>query len=334
MPIEEKDALVDALRSAVDELRAFCLSREVDLDAISKLRQFEWIEALKDITDMLMLSEDETQSFLAKAALVDRLFKAILPDVRANEFGGMRKAIRVIMDRIAEANGRPDVSGVMAQVEQLLDESVAANAYLIQGKERESLMDLSKVDWDALREMFSSGRQRTAAQKLRSLLSAQITRLTRLNPTRVDFLERFQKLLADYNAGSMNVQVYFAELVRLSQALTREEARALSQGLNEEQLAVFDLITRPGPDLTPDEEIQVKRVAEELLAILKKGKLVIDWRKEQRTRAAVRIAVEESLDRLPDKFTKQIYAQKCDAVYQHVFDSYFDDGHSVYDRAA
>ena len=38
------------------------------------------------------------------------------------------------------------------------------------------------------------------------------------------------------------------------------------------------------------------------------------------TRAAVRVAVEETLDRLPEKFTRQIYAQKCDAVYQHVFD--------------
>jgi type I restriction-modification system DNA methylase subunit len=56
--------------------------------------------------------------------------------------------------------------------------------------------------------------------------------------------------------------------------------------------------------------------------------------KEQRTRAAVRVAVEEALDRLPDKFTRQICAQKCNAVYQHVFDSYFDDGQSVYDRAA
>ena len=68
--------------------------------------------------------------------------------------------------------------------------------------------------------------------------------------------------------------------------------------------------------------------------ILKRDKLVLDWRKEQATRAAVRVAVEETLDRLPEKFTRQIYAQKCDAVYQHVFDCYWDDGHSVYDLAA
>jgi type I restriction enzyme R subunit len=334
LPIQEKEALIDALRLAVDELRAFCNARDVDLDRITKLRKFEWIEALKDVTDTLMMSDDETQSFLAKAGVVERLFKAILPDPRANEFGEIRKAIRVVMDRIGETNTPPDVSGVMVQVQQLLDESVAANAYLIRGDERESLMDLSKVDWDAVKQMFQGGRQRTAAQKLRSMLSARITNLTRLNPTRVDLLERFQKLLDDYNAGSMNVQTYFEELVALSQALTHEEARALSEGLNEEQLAVFDLITRPGPELSAEEEKQVKRVAEELLTILKRDKLVIDWRKEQRTRAGVRVAVEETLDRLPDKFTRQIYAQKCDAVYQHVFESYFDDGHSVYDKAA
>jgi type I restriction enzyme, R subunit len=97
------------------------------------------------------------------------------------------------MDRIGEAGGRPEVSGVMAQIEQLLDESVAADAYLIGSEERESLMDLSEVHWDAVKAMFKSGRQGTAAQKLRSMLTTRITNLTRLNPTRVDLLQRFQR---------------------------------------------------------------------------------------------------------------------------------------------
>jgi type I restriction enzyme R subunit len=45
----------------------------------------------------------------------------------------------------------------------------------------------------------------------------------------------------------------------------------------------------------------------------------------------VRLAVEESLDELPDKFTTDLYEQKCEVVYQHVFDSYWDNGHSVYE---
>lgn len=334
LPVAEKAALVDELRKAVEEIRQFCQAREVDLDHVARLRQFDWVEALKDISDQLMLSDQETSSFLERATRVERLFKAILPDERANEFASIRKVIRVVMDRIAAAEGRPDLSSVMAQVEQLLDESVAANAYLIGSDEAKSLMDLSQVDWDSVKAMFAGGRQRTAAQRLRSMLSARITRLTRLNPTRVDLIDRFQRLLDDYNAGSLNVQQYFAELVKLSHSLDQEEARTLSAGLNEEQLAIFDLLTRPGPELSTDEEKQVKLVAEELLTILKHEKLVLDWRKEQQTRAGVRMAVEQALDRLPDKYARPIYAQKCDVVYQHVFDSYWDDGHSVYDQAA
>src|SRR5947207_8477187 len=115
---------------------------------------------------------------MARSTRLVRLYKAILPDERANEFAPIRKVIRVVMDRIGEAGGRPEVSGVMAQIEQLLDESVAANAYLIGSEERKSLMDLSEVDWDNVQAMFASGRQRTAAQKLRSMLTARITNLT------------------------------------------------------------------------------------------------------------------------------------------------------------
>ena len=151
---------------------------------------------------------------------------------------------------------------------------------------------------------------------------------------RVDLVERFEKLVADYNAGSMNTDTFFQELLAFKKALTAEEARALSEELDEEHLAVFDLLMRPSPDLSEAEKVQVKKVADELLSTLKRGKLVLDWRKQQTTRAAVRVAIEETLDRLPDVFERQIYAQKCDAVYQHVFDSYWDDGHSVYALAA
>jgi hypothetical protein len=51
LPVEEKDALVDALREAVEEIRRFRDARDVDLDSITTLRQFEWVEALKDTLD-------------------------------------------------------------------------------------------------------------------------------------------------------------------------------------------------------------------------------------------------------------------------------------------
>jgi type I restriction enzyme R subunit len=333
VPVEEKGALVDALREAVNDLRAFCAERDVDLDTLARLKGFELVGAGKRTVEMLMVDDDEKIAFLSRAALVDRIYKAILPDTRANEFSRLRAVSKFLADGIAAYTERPDVSGVLGRVHQLLDESVAAEEYLIPESDAEALFDLGTVDWVGLEEAFKQGRPRTAAQRLRSLLSARITALVRLNPVRVDLVERFEKLVDDYNAGSINTEKFFQELLKFSKTLTEEEARSLAEGLTEEQLAIFDLLMRPAPELSEDEKAQVKRVAEELLGILKREKIVLDWRKEQSTRAAVRVAVEETLDRLPEKFTRQLYAQKCDAVYQHVFDSYWDDGRSIYTAA-
>ncbi len=334
VPVEEKGALIEAVREAVDDLRAFCLERDVDLDALGRLKGFELVGAGKRTIEMLMVDDDEKIAFLSRASLVDRIYKAILPDKRANEFSRVRAVSKFLADGIAAYTERTDVSGVLGRVEQLLDESVAAHEYLIPESEAEALFDLGAVDWKGLEDAFKQGRPRTAAQRLRSLLSARIAALVRLNPVRVDLVERFEKLVAEYNAGTMNTETFFQELLAFSKTLTEEEARALSEGLSEELLAIFDLLMRPAPPLSEAEQAQVKRVAEELLTILKRDKIVLDWRKQQGTRASVRVAIEETLDRLPEAFTRQLYAQKCDAVYQHVFDSYWDDGHSVYDRAA
>ncbi len=334
VPVEEKGALVDALSEAVGDLRAFCAAREVDLDALAGLTGFELVAEGKRTVELLMVDDDEKIAFLSRTALVDRLYKAILPDTRANQFSRLRAVSKFLADGIAAYTERPDVGSVLGRIQQLLDESVAAQEYVIPRTDAEALFDLGAVDWTGLQDAFKQGRPRTAAQRLRTLLAARITALVRLNPSRVDLVERFEKLVANYNAGSINTETFFQELLSFSASLSTEEARALSENLNEEQLAIFDLLMRPAPDLSDEEHAQVKRVAEELLAVLKRDKIVLDWRKEQATRAAVRVAVEETLDRLPEKFTRQLYAQKCDAVYQHVFDSYWDDGHSIYEHVA
>ena len=167
---------------------------------------------------------------MSRASLLDRLYKAILPDKRANEFSRVRAVAKFLADGIASYTERPDVSGVLGRVEQLLDESVAAEEYLIPKSEAEALFDLAAVDWQGLEEAFKQGRPRTAAERLRSLLSARITALVRLNPVRVDLVERFENLVVEYNEGSKNTEQFFQELLKFGKDLTHEEARSLPKG--------------------------------------------------------------------------------------------------------
>lgn len=61
---------------------------------------------------------------------------------------------------------------------------------------------------------------------------------------------------------------------------------------------------------------------------------MLDWRKRQQSRAVVQLAIAETLDQLPQSYSAEIYEQKCDRVYQHIYDSYQDRGKNIYTVAA
>lgn len=75
-------------------------------------------------------------------------------------------------------------------------------------------------------------------------------------------------------------------------------------------------------------------VTHDLLDSLKREKLVLDWCKRRQSRALVRLAIEERLDQLPDRYLRELYQQKCEVVYQHVYDVYVEPGRSVYAQLA
>ncbi len=87
-------------------------------------------------------------------------------------------------------------------------------------------------------------------------------------------------------------------------------------------------------ELTEKERNEVKRVARDLLATLKREKLGLDWRKRQETRAQVLVAIQDVLDKgLPRVYTKAMFDEKVREIYQHVYDSYYGQGRGVYASA-
>jgi type I restriction enzyme R subunit len=221
----------------------------------------------------------------------------------------------------------------MNDVEAVLNKSIAADGYVMPPVSDDPLrfIDLSQVDFEALKAKFDTGRKTTEAQKLRAKIAGTLAKMVTLNRTRMDFLEEFERMIEEYNAGSSNVETFFAKLMVFAKKLSDEDKRGIAEQLSEEELAIFDLLTKPEIRLTKSEEQEVKKAARELLDVLKREKLVLDWKKQQKTRAGVRQAIEKVLDQdLPRAYTPEIYERKCDVVYQHVFESYYGQGKSLY----
>ncbi|MBI4454776.1 MAG: type I restriction endonuclease subunit R [Acidobacteria bacterium] len=334
-PVLSKDRLVELLRAAIERVEAFCSDHGVNADKIREAVKFERVRLIKDAAEAIMVNDQTKRQFLFMVSDAVRLFRAILPDPRGNEFLERRNVVAVIAERIKSLAPQADISGVMDDVEKLLDRSVAAEAYVIghqSGEEKEErYVDLSQIDFEALKERFAVSRKRTETERLRSLVEQTLEKMLRMNRTRVDFRDRLQKMLDEYNSGAINVEIFFKQLLEFAKELNVEEKRAISESLTEEELAIFDLLTKPEMDLTQKERGQLKKVAKDLLGTLKSEKLILDWRKRQQSRAQVLVAIQDVLDKgLPEKFGPELFNGKCELIYQHVYDSYPGEGRGVY----
>jgi type I restriction enzyme R subunit len=339
-PIEDKQALVEALRTLIADARAYCESKGVDVGGIQRASRFERVKLLDDAVEALIATKEEKKAFLFKANQVVRVYKAILPDKAANEVAYDAVIFGVLAQKIRSLSAPADISEVMREVEELLDESIATEGYIIAapvGQELESagLVNLSELDLEALTKRFeSSTHKRTEVEKLTGLIEHRLKHLIKLNHSRMDYLEQFQAMIDEYNSGSQNIEAFFAQLREFTRSLTKEEQRHVAQGLSEEELAIFDILTKPEPTLTKQEEAEVKKVAKTLLQTLKWEKLVLDWRLKQQACAEVQETIAEVFDTLPGTYSKELFDAKRELAYRHIYASYAGAGESIYEQAA
>ena len=157
---------------------------------------------------------------------------------------------------------------------------------------------------------------------------------------RTDFQERYERIVAEYNREKDRVTIErtFEELLKFVQGLDKEESRAVQEGLDEESLAIFDLLRKAdlsGPDIK-----RIKAVAVDLLHTLKAERLHVDqWREKEATRDAVKVAIHDFLysedTGLPtDAYSDDEVTVRTDEIFRHVFRVYPTLPSPYYDTSA
>ena len=333
-PVKPKAELIRELEAAIAVIERVCEENDADIRKIADSDRLMQIKYIGDATDALLVNDETKRRYLALASQVDKLFKAILPDPDAKKYADTCSVIRVIAERIKSIIGTDvDIGDVKKKIEDLLNETVEVIGYIKEGKSPygKKRIDLSKIDFEALKKKFDKGKKKnTQVAMLEAVIRGKLEKLVRLNKLRAGLLESFQKMIAEYNSGSMNIEKLFEELLDFVKMLDEEEQRGIKENLSEEELALFDLLKKP--KLIEKETAQVRLASKSLIKKLKTEKLVLDWRRKQQTRAEVLFTIETTLDEmLPKSYTPEAYQEKCTAVYQHVYDSYYGDGKSVYD---
>ncbi len=199
---------------------------------------------------------------------------------------------------------------------------IAIKAPVPTGNDLKKLFDLSSIDFDKLADLFHQGSKKTATEVLRGKAERKARDLASRNPTRAGLLERLQALIDSYNTGSFDIEKLFEQLIRFVGDMDQEERRHVRENLTEDELTIFDILTKPDPKLTKAQEVQVKKIARELLSKLKRDKLILDWRTKEQAKAAVRETIREELDGLPEVYERRLWEEKVERTYQFVFEHY------------
>ena len=331
-PVKDKNQLVQELRQSVDAATAFCEAHGVMLAEMEQLSAggLERLQAIADALNALISPDSLRRDFFAHERLVSTLYKAVKPDPVVLEFASRVASLSTIAEAIrAKLNPNPpDITQVLTGINTLLDNSITGHTIRVEGP---PALDLSKINFEALAKRFEKSKYKnTELEVLKAAIRAKLEKMVELNRTRADFSEKFEELIESYNAGSRTIEALYQELLALSNSLNEEEQRHVRENMTEEELVIFDILTRPSPELGAEERAEVKKVARELLERLK-ALLVLNWRQKSTARSQLKLTIEDTLDTgLPRAYPPELYRQKCTAVFEHVFESYPERNSGVY----
>ncbi len=336
-PVRPDEELLAELVEAIQMVRDFLMKQGFQMDAIFETSGFSRNAAIVAAKEAVNENDRTRKRFEIMARTVFKKFKAcinIRPEI--NELRADRDAINIIYKSLEGDREAVDISQIMRELHGVVDAEIETAEINIDDADREPY-DISKIDFERLRQEFSkSSRKRTAVQCLKSIIDARLKKLLAQNPLRTDFQKHYEQIVDEYNREKdrVNIEKTFEALLILGVHLSEEEQRAIKTGLDEETLALFDLIVKP--ELSAREIQKLKTVAVELLATLKEEKLRVEnWREKENARDAVRQNIYDFLfdetSGLPvDCYEVDEVADLSDNVFNHIYRSYPAVGSSIY----
>ncbi len=335
-PVKPEEDLLDELAEAIILTKNFVTDRGFKLDSINETSGFEKIAAIRDAKELINQSEETRKRFEILARTVFVKFKACLTIKAVHAYKQEHAVINIVYQKLQEDRAKADISEIIRELHTVVDEAIGLESRET-GGDYDNLYDISKIDFAKLKEEFQkSPIKNTTVQSLKKQVEKKLQKMLAKNPLRTDFNTRYQEIIAGDNLEKdrVTIEETFAKLIKFVGELDEEDTRSVREGLNEEYLALFDLLMKK--DISKKDRERIKSVARKLLDKLKAEKLNVDqWREKELTKVAVKLEIYDFLyddhTGLPvESYTPEEVEEKTELVFGHIFMQYEDAMHNVY----
>ena len=324
-PTVDKEKLIERIYETIDQAKSFLSAKGFALDKLIAARDFGKLALLKEAANAVCGSIEDRKTFGTYAQELNRLMKYadrgdISPASR-REY----EAIEAIYLELQKKRKHTDTTDLMVEINGIINEYVQ-----IQPQDEavtpSRQFDISKIDFDLLRREFARIQNKNLAMRdLEEVIQQKIDRLLFLNPNRINYYERYQQIITDYNGEQdrATIEKTFMDLMDLANSMNREEQRYVREGFDsDEELSLYDMLFKDS--LSKAEIQQIKEVAVDLLQKVKAKIAELDhWTDKQETKAEVDNLIRDTLwAELPESYDEisiSVYRQR---IYEYVYTRY------------
>ena len=155
--------------------------------------------------------------------------------------------------------------------------------------------EFSLFDPKFLEEVANMKERNLAVELLKKLIAEQVSIYRKTNVVKSEkFSEIIQRVMNRYLNGMLTNEEVIEELLNLAKDIASANAEGEALGLNAEELAFYDALTKPQAIKDFYEHAELIAITKELTELLRKNR-TIDWQKKESARAGMRRLVKRLL---------------------------------------
>lgn len=326
-PTVDKVKLIERILDTLEKAKQFLAERGFVLQDLICSYDFPKMYYLQKGANIVCGTVEERKTFAAYASELNRLIKYTDCDDIDGKVRKEYEAVAAIYAEIKKKRKHINITDLMVEINNIISDYVEIeHSYMI--NEEVKRFDIRGIDFDLLRREFSRVKnQNLLMRDLEEIIQLKLDRMLFTNPERINYYERYQKIIDDYNSEQdrATIEKTFMDLMDLANKMNQEEQRYVREGFqSDEELTLYDMLFRN--DLNKNDIKKLKAVAAELLSKIKTKISEYDhWTDKQETKAAVDNLIRDTLwSELPECYDEASIWGYRQRIYEYVYTHYKD----------
>lgn len=323
-PTVDKEVLIKHIMLSIAEADRLLADHGFSLSALIANKNFPKLQLLADGAEAMCSSPETKRTFETYANEISRLVKYLDRNDIDDATREQTDAILAIFREMQKKRKHVDITDLMVSINEIINQNIE-----IEKPTGEIAVvkqfDISQIDFDLLAAEFARVKHKNLLIKdLDALVQDHLAQMLAVNPSRVDYYERYMKIIEEYNAEQdrSTIEKTFMDLMNLAQSMSQEQQRYAREGFsNDEELSIYDLLF--SENLSRTDIAKIKKMSVDLLRKIKERIAQMDhWTDKQETRAAVDILIRNVLyEEIPDSMFDKLDDYR-KAIFEHVYTHY------------